>query len=353
MRKLVLVVVAACGPGGGTHPDARTPVDGATDGGKVLDPTPGAYRLTCDGSGAVALDGDTFLDINDENQGVRVYRRAEDGPPSQVIDLSAGLGLAVDDEGDLEDLARIDDRVYVIASHGRNKTGKLRLERHRFAGLDLTTTLSGVGISVAGYTSELLPQLLDAANWETPDRELIAALEAASRLDEPEVPELAPEIAGTNIEAIAIKPNGELVIGFRNPRAGDQAIVVTLTHPSQAILGATAKFGGAAKLELGGLGLRGMTYSPAHGAILIIAGSHASGGPFKLFRWSGELAAAPTFVTDIATPADSAPEAIVAYDGTTDVQIVFDQGDALIGGTICKDAPVDQRVFTDLILPIE
>jgi hypothetical protein len=356
MRTLVLVVVvAACGDPGDPGPvrnDARTG-DGATDdGGRVLDPTPGKYRLTCDGSGAVALDFTTFLDVNDENQGVRIYQRAADGPPSQVVDITAGLGLQPDDEADLEDLARIGDRVYVITSHGRNTSGKIRAARYRFAALDVTNTIVGFGIEVAGYSSKLLEQMLVAANWETPDTALIEAIDAASQLDEPEVLELAPEDRGTNIEALAVGAGGKLLIGFRNPRPDNKAIVVTLNNPAEVITGATAKFGGATTLDLGGLGLRSMTFSEAHDAVLIIAGPHNGTGPFKLYRWAG-VGATPEFVTDITAPADSAPEAVVAYPGTKDVQIVFDQGDALIGGTICKEVPADSRVFTDLILHVD
>ena len=359
MRKLVFVVVAACGDPGGQNPgtDSRpSDDDGATDdsnGGKVLDPTPGNYRLTCDGSGAVAIDFDTFLDINDENQGVRIYRRAADGPPSQVVDITAGLGLDPDDEADLEDLARTGDRIYAITSHGRNTSGKIKPARYRFAALDLTNTLVGLGVDVAGYSSTLLPQMLDAGNWATPNTDVIAALEASSQLDVNEAPELAPENMGTNMEALAVGSSGELVIGFRNPRPNDRAIVVTLTNPAEVVTGAVARFGAAGTLDLGGLGIRSMTYSESHGAILIIAGPHNGGGPFKLYRWSGALDAAPEEVTTITAPADSAPEAVVAYPGTKDVQIVFDQGDALIGGVICKEVAADSRVFTDAIVHVD
>lgn len=348
------MMVAACGDSGGpAGTDARPVVDVPQDGGRVLDPTPGKYRLTCDGSGAVAIDFDSFLDVNDENQGVRLYQRGADGPPSQVVDISAGLGLLADDEADLEDLARIENRVYAITSHGRSTSGKLRPARYRFAALDLTNAVTGVGIEVAGYSTKLLEDMLDEANWTTPDSALIAALEASSQLDKAEVPELAPENMGTNIEGLAIGAGGKILIGFRNPRPDNKAIVVILDNPAEVIRGEPAHFGGAETLDLGGLGLRSMTFSEAHDATLILAGPHDGGsGPFKLYRWAG-IGAVPEEVADIAAPAASAPEAVVAYPGTKDVQIVFDQGDFLIGGLICKDISPDQRVFTDLILHVD
>ena len=41
------------------------------------------------------------------------------------------------------------------------------------------------------------------------------------------------------------------------------------------------------------------------------------------------------------------------YPNTRDVQIIFDQGDAPIGGVICKDAPAGSREFTDVIVRVD
>ncbi len=58
-------------------------------------------------------------------------------------------------------------------------------------------------------------------------------------------------------------------------------------------------------------------------------------------------------VTDTAgTPTDSAPEAIVVYDNTRDVQILFDRGDHLISGTACKDKSASSQFFSDVIVHV-
>ncbi len=129
--------------------------------------------------------------------------------------------------------------------------------------------------------------------------------------------------------------------------------MVTLENPGAAITGAPARFGGAALWNLGGLGVRAMAWSDGHGAVLVVAGPHAGGGPFRLYRWSGDLAALPVLVADLSAPASSAPEAIVVYPGTRDVQITFDQGDADAGGTPCKLATRLARSFTDVIVHVE
>lgn len=357
-----LALGLAAGACGGSSPqpvdpDTRPPDDGTpdTDAGASLDPTPGTYRETCDGSGAIALDFQHFLDVNDENQGARVYRRAMDGAPGRTLDISAALGLTTADEGDLEDVARIGDRLYLITSHGRNTSGQLRPARYRFGAVELSGTAPDIALAPAGSTQTLLQALLVAGNWDAPDAAVIAALTTSSKLGDASDPDLAPEDQGTNIEGLAADGTGKLVIGFRNPRPGARAIVIGLANPAAVIAGQTPRFTGAGALDLGGLGIRGMAWSAAHGAILVLAGPHDGGapGPFRLYKWSGVLGEAPALAMAITAPANSAPEAVVPYPGTKDVQILFDQGDALIGGTICKDTAAAQRRFTDTIVHVD
>src|SRR5690348_9145174 len=107
MRLPILVLLAACSgtpspnqpdaPGGGGDDDAPPNPDGKEP---PLDPTPGTYRETCDGSGAVAIDFDHFIDINDENQGMRVFRRAMAAAPVQQLDIGSALGVTGTDEVD-------------------------------------------------------------------------------------------------------------------------------------------------------------------------------------------------------------------------------------------------------------
>jgi hypothetical protein len=346
---------AACGSRAPVDPDApRSGGDATTglDAPVSLDPTPGVYRETCDGSGAIALDFQHFLDVNDENQVARVYRRATDAAPVRQLDVSAALGLATADEGDLEDVARIGDRLYLITSHGRNSSGQLRPVRYRLGAVDMSGAAAELALAPAGSTATLLQAMLVAANWDAPDLALIAALDAASKLGDPSDPDLAPELQGINIEGLAAR-GAELLIGLRNPRPGARAIVVRLANPSAVVAGGAPRFGGAATLDLGGLGIRAMAWSEAHAAVLLIAGPHNTGGPFQLYRWSGVLGDAPALVKAITAPAQSAPEAIVPYPGTKDVQILFDQGDVLVNGTICKDVPAASRRFIDAIAHVD
>ena len=319
-------------------------------------PVPAAITFTgtCDGSAAVALDPDHFLDLNDESNAVRVYDR-RGGAEVQSFDPSSALGLASSDEGDFEDAARVGDRVYVIGSHGRTKDGALAPARGRFFGMDLGGTTPALSITVAGSYDALLDDMLDDTRWVTPDASAIAALAASTGVGIAVDDHLAPEAQGTNIEGLAAFKGG-LAIGFRNPGMGDRALVVTLENPDD-VLHATvprthARLGRAYALDLGDRGVRGMTWSTEHDAMLILAGPRGGSGAFALYRWSGEATDAPSLVTDIAAPKDSAPEAIVATPGSLEVLVVFDQGGAAIGRKTCKKAAPAAQQFSGIMLRV-
>ena len=101
---------------------------------------------------AVMVDATHFLDGNDEQQGMRVYTRGATGTPLVTFDVSSGIGLSTGDEADLEDAARIGNRVFVISSHGRNKNGMLERARYRFFAMDVVGAIPNIALSVPGYT---------------------------------------------------------------------------------------------------------------------------------------------------------------------------------------------------------
>jgi len=352
---------AAAGTGGAAGRGGATAGTGgaAGTGETTLDPTPGNYKQTCDGSMGVMIDATHFLDGNDEEQGMRLYTRGANANPLKTIDVSSMIGLSSGDEADFEDAARVANRVYVIESHGRNKDGELDRARYRFFAMDVAGTSPNITLSVAGYSTKLLDQMLTAANWATPDAAVIATLTAASRLGTSTDASLAPLAGGTNIEGLAWAPTGsrpnQLLIGFRNPPQAGKAIVVSLLNASNVVTGATAQFGEAMLLDLGGLGIRAMAWSPLHSAVLLIAGPHDdAAGPFRLFKWSGLGADAPVAVRDITgVPSSSAPEAIVVYPNTRDIQILFDQGDHDVSGDPCKDASASAQYFADTIVHVD
>jgi hypothetical protein len=304
------------------------------------------------------IDATHFLNGDDDDQKMRVYLRGVSGSPLETIDISDGIDLSTGDEADLEDAARVGDRIYVVSSHGRDKDGKLDRARYRFFAMDVAGTSPNITLTVRGYSSLLLDQMLVAKNWVTPNGAVIAALTTASNLGKSTDAALAPKAAGTNVEGLAWAPTAsrpnQLLIGFRNPGQGGRTVVVSLLNADDVLGGATASFGEASLLDLGGLGIRSMTWSALHAAVLLIAGPRDdASGPFRLFKWSGAATDPPVAVQDLTgIPSDTSPEAIVTYPNTRDVQIVYDQGDHQIGDGTCKDASSSDRVFTDVIVHV-
>src|SRR6185295_14345785 len=95
------------------------------------------YRGACDGSAAVALDQNFFAVADDDSNVLNVYRM-EQAVAVQELPLEAPTkkrlgpdGKPVFKEADLEGAARIDDRIYWIASHARDSKGEAEPVRSR------------------------------------------------------------------------------------------------------------------------------------------------------------------------------------------------------------------------------
>ncbi|HEY4105957.1 MAG TPA: hypothetical protein VGM44_18780, partial [Polyangiaceae bacterium] len=242
-------------------------------------------------------------------------------------------------------------------SHGRNKNGKLERSRYRFFAVDVSGSAPNIAISVPGYTSTLLDDLLDASNWVTPNTTVISTLNAAANLGTSTDADLAPKVDGSNIEGLAWVPTAarpkQLVLGFRNPSQGNDAILISLLNADAVLGGAKPSFGEAVLLDLEGLRVRALTWSKIHNAVLLIAGPKDVGGPFRLFEWNGAPADAAKPVQDLTdVPTDSAPEAIVVYENTRDIQVLYDQGEHLIDDTPCKDSSDFDQFFSDVIVHV-
>jgi hypothetical protein len=94
-----------------------------------------SYRGLCDASAAVALDVEHLGVAGDEDNTLRIFRRGvADAVGTLALADFLGTGKR---ESDIEGAARVGNRIYWIASHGRNKDGKERSERYRFFATDL------------------------------------------------------------------------------------------------------------------------------------------------------------------------------------------------------------------------
>lgn len=287
------------------------------------------YRGMCDASAAVALDAQHFVVANDEDNVLRIYRR---GRPDAVasLPLARFLQTPAKAESDIEGAARIGARIYWIASHGRNASGKARIERYRFFATDVDTqTFPPTLAPVAVPHLALLQQMIEA--------ETLKPLRLA------EAAQLAPEApGGLNIEGLADTPDGQLLIGLRSPLRDGKALLVPLKNPAQLLAGQRAEFGAALALDLGGRGVRSIE-RVAEG-YLLVAGPVADRGDFVVYRWSGLAQDVPKA---LAGPAMNTlrPEALFAWPNSAQVQLLSDDGGIESAGVACKDRPEAQRSF--------
>lgn len=339
-RALPILIATACGG------DADSPVDAPVS---TADAALGVYRGTCDGSGIVALDATHFLDINDEDSVARIYTRGTDGEPVLSLNLGPGLGIPAGTEGDLEEAARVGDRIYMITSHSRRSSGMLDRARYHFGAFDLAGSAPTWTLTPAGATGTLLDDIVDAANWDNPDSAIINALDTASKLDSADEPTLAAEASGTNIEGMTSDGQGHLLIGFRNPQATG-AIVVALANPDDMLTGASAHVAWGAVIDLGaGRGVRAMTWSQTENTAYVVGGPIADAGTFALYRWNTQEA--PALVQMLGSSAGS-PESLAFYPGSTDLQVGLDGSSVSAGATTCKDAAPSAQLFRDLVVAL-
>ena len=294
---------------------------------------PVSYAGMSDASGAVALNTNLFAVADDETNPIRIYHRDHPGPPVRVLDFSAFLGLDPrKPELDLEAAARVGDRIFWMASHGRNRRAKDRPNRRDFFATDIKSSDLGVDLVPVGRSyRDLLTDLIHEPRLA---RFGLAADAKKAPKDE----------EALNIEGLSATPGRALWIGFRNPIPHGRALIVPLRNPDAVVeRGVPAEFGEPLLLDLGGLGIRDMAFW--QDTYIIIAGPYDGSAHFRLYRWRGGTA--PPRLIKHASFKGLTPEAIVIYPdkGLTQFQILSDDGTREVRGVPNKDRPVDQRQF--------
>jgi hypothetical protein len=287
----------------------------------------------CDASAAVPVGPTTFIVANDEDNLLRVYHADISGPAIETFDLEPCL---IPDpkkkEADIEGGTWLDDKIYWITSHARNKKGKVDPNRYQFFAVKIGVLQDKISLDCVGkpYTRLLDDMLNDPALAKY-------GLKEASKLP-------PKEKGAFNIEGLCTTPEKSLYIGLRNPIPDDKALIIPLENPAELIEGnGPAKFGTAFQLDLGGLGIRSIKYWAARRMYVIVAGSFngdelssEESQPSLLYSWSGDLAQAPMKIE--VEVADMNPEAQVIYpDQESMFQILSDDGNREVDGEICKD----------------
>jgi hypothetical protein len=295
------------------------------------------YVGMCDASAAVALSAEMFVVANDEDNVLRLYKTEQGGPAAATVDLSAFLHVDPENpEADIEGATRVGDVIYWITSHGRNKNGKPRPSRKRFFATEVRSGPSGLEVKPVGQPCETLL----AAMLAVPELKALLG-DADQRAPEGE--------GGLNIEGLTHRPDGSLLIGFRNPLPTGKALLVPLENPADVVQGRAPRLGRAITLDLGAgeggarkpAGIRSIEFVDSRAAYLIVAGPPGDGGPLHLYEWSGPESDRPALTATIESGTLN-PEALVVYtpaSGGTAVhlQLLSDDGERMIGGRACKD----------------
>ena len=275
------------------------------------------FEGSCDPSGAVPLDRRTFAVADDEDNILRIYDADKGGPPIRSIDLSPELELeARDPESDLEGATRLGDLAFWITSHARRKSGRVDQARELFFASRLP--LSGTTIEIVGEPYRDLQSAFNAA-----PQLARFGLAAAARLP-------PDQIGGLNIEGLTATPAGALLVGFRNPVPDGLALIVPIENPTDIPWGAHPKIGEPIRLDLMGLGARGLSWW--RGQYLIVAGPIAF-GPTAVFSWPGPGHRPRLILDDLA---GLNPEAFFTPEDRDTVLLLSDDGMVEIDGRPCK-----------------
>lgn len=299
------------------------------------------YFGLCDASAAVALGARHFVVADDDRHVLTLYQR---GKPEAVtcVELLGNSGeclpkaKAKATKSDIEGAARIGDRIYWISSHARNQDGEIKVQRRQFFATDMLTSAPSPTVSAATPPYTRLVEDIAA-------EPRFAVLGSASkRAIDPEMP------GGLNIEGLAATPDGQLLIGFRNPlSARKEALLLPLRNPA-AVIDQAAKpvFGDLIALDLGERGIRSIDFVNSRFAIIAgPLGDKKSGKGFALYTWSGKVADSPQQVRKIDF-SDMHPEALFAVAGKNEIYVLSDDGNQ------CKDTKPGEKSFRGFSLTL-
>jgi hypothetical protein len=321
----------------------------------------------CDASAAVAIDEKTIIVGDDERQWLSIYDLGTPHLPHKIPlpfhSKDANREKKGVPEADLESATIFKGHIVWITSHGRNRSGKVRLDRYRlFASHRINSQDGTAAEAFSPSFNDLASMILD--NEDDSYAPLRDAIGDLSHTD----PALAPKKQGLNIEGLTSTRDGEiLLIGLRNPQKDGKALLFELTGFDRFLQGNPRQLalGQLVENDLGGRGIRDIAWSAAHGSYLIAAGQvddETEGPGFALYKW--DEAGAPVRIGDFSDlDRDFHPEAVVPLLDKSDQGLVpskrilflSDDGEVRLGHDQirCKDADETQRQFRGIIRHVD
>jgi Family of unknown function (DUF5706)/Protein of unknown function (DUF3616) len=228
----------------------------------------------------------------------------KDGPAADFRKLDDLEGLDVDERG----------RVYALTSHSRSAKGKVKEEREKLVRFEV----AGDALRDPRVVEDLKEQL--SATHQV--------LNDAAAVDD------VKDGNGLNIEGLAFDEAQErLLVGFRGPLVDGKAMLVAIENVDEMFETEAAPriSEQALLLDLGGEGIRGMTYVPRLGGFLVISGplEQVENVPFRLWFWPGQADQPAQEVTVPGLAGFEHAEGItpVRWRGAERLLIVSDDGD--------------------------
>jgi len=272
-------------------------------------------------SAILQLPDGRFLVVEDEQSHPLSLVTIDAAGSVETVALKAGLLQMFSDFWRLDDLEGLAlDRagyVYAITSHSRDDDGDAKKSRERL-----------VRFRIDGH-KVVDTKVVEGLKSTLTERHPVLA--AAARMQD------VKGGGGLNIEALEISPDQKrLLIGFRSPVHDGRALVAIVENPSGIFESDEAPRVAAVleELDLGGHGIRGLSYVPALGAYLVIGGPVSrERAKFDLWLWSGHRGAPARRVTVAGLRSLERAEGVcpAVIDGEQRVMIVSDDGNRKAG----------------------
>ena len=272
-------------------------------------------------SAILQLPDGRFLVVEDEQSHPLSLVTIDAAGSVETVALKAGLLQMFSDFWRLDDLEGLAlDRagfVYAITSHSRDDDGDAKKSRERL-----------VRFRIDGH-KVVDTKVVEGLKSTLTERHPVLA--AAARMQD------VKGGGGLNIEALEISPDQKrLLIGFRSPVHDGRALVASVENPSGIFESDEAPRVAAVleELDLGGHGIRGLSYVPALGAYLVIGGPVSrERAKFDLWLWSGHRGAPARRVTVAGLRSLERAEGVcpAVIDGEQRVMIVSDDGNRKAG----------------------
>ena len=273
--------------------------------------------------------------------------------PSAIVQLADGRFLIVEDE------KKYPFSVVTIKRNGSVYSTPLTPGLFEFAdGFWKLDDLEGLTIDPSGWIYAITSQSLDGDGDSKKSREKLVRfrIKGDRVVDATSVSSLKPALlaahpvlataarirdvksgGGLNVEALEASADGRrLWLGLRGPLLDRRAILACIENPSGIFDANEAPriAAGLETLDLGGQGIRGMSYLPCLGGYLIISGPVAlEGSAFQLWFWSSETGAPARRVRSPMLTGIEHAEGICSaiLDGKPCLVIVSDDGNRAEG----------------------